>query len=180
MLAGTKERMEWLRNAHARGRYLGMETELVSAREAKTLMPLLDERHFVGALYDPIEGHVDPYGVTQAYAKAARLQGAEIYLRTRVTDLAQRSDGGWDVAPDHGTNNARHVVNAAGLWAREVGRMVGMELPGLQMAHMSLLTEDMPEVSEANGAHGREVVQRLAGEGQEAGKRRRRGRVCQS
>src|SRR3546814_11343614 len=53
MLAGTKERMEWLRNAHARGRYLGMETELVSAREAKTLMPLLDERHFVGALYDP-------------------------------------------------------------------------------------------------------------------------------
>src|SRR3546814_11927580 len=79
-----------------------METELVSAREAKTLMPLLDERHFVGALYDPIEGHVDPYGVTQAYAKAARLQGAEIYLRTRVPDLSQRSDGGWAVATDHG------------------------------------------------------------------------------
>src|SRR3546814_3631530 len=91
-------------------------------------------------------------------AKAARLQGAEIYLRTRVTDLAQRSDGGWDVATDHGTINARHVVNAAGLWAREVGRMVGLELPVLAMEHMYLLTEDMPEVAEANRATGREML----------------------
>ena len=56
VLAGTKERMDWLKMAHARGRYLGMETELVSAAEAKRLMPLLDERYFVGGLYDPFEG----------------------------------------------------------------------------------------------------------------------------
>ena len=67
MLAGTNERMDWLRMAKARGRYLGMELDLISVSEAKKLFPLLEEKHFVGAMYDPIEGHVDPYGVTHAY-----------------------------------------------------------------------------------------------------------------
>ncbi|HET8728936.1 MAG TPA: FAD-dependent oxidoreductase, partial [Alphaproteobacteria bacterium] len=166
MLAGTQERMEWLRNAHARGRYLGMETELISVREAKELMPLLDERHFAGALYDPVEGHVDPSGVTHAYAKAARALGAEIHLRTRVTALSPRPDGAWDVATEAGTITAEHVVNAGGLWAREVGRMVGLELPILAMEHMYLLTEDMPEVAEINRATGKEVLHAIDFEGE--------------
>jgi dimethylglycine dehydrogenase len=82
MLAGTPERLDLLKAMHAKGRYLGMRTELISAQEAADLMPLLDPRHFTGALFDPIEGHVDPSGVTHAYAKAARLEGAEIELRT--------------------------------------------------------------------------------------------------
>src|SRR6202047_2489854 len=76
-------------------------------------------------MYDPIEGHVDPYGVTHAYAKSAQIGGAEIVRHTRVTDLKPRTDGSWDVITDHGNVHAEHVVNAAGLWAREVGRMVG-------------------------------------------------------
>ena len=71
-LADTPERLDWLKMAHARGRYLGMETEIISAAEAKTLLPLIDESYFVGALWDPIEGHLDPYGTTHAYAKSAR------------------------------------------------------------------------------------------------------------
>ena len=71
-------RLDYLKMAHARGRYLGMETEIISAREAKEMMPLIDESHFVGALWDPIEGHLDPYGTTHAYAKSARMAGAEI------------------------------------------------------------------------------------------------------
>src|SRR5882757_4745463 len=73
MLAGTPERLDWLKMAQARGRYLGMHLEFVSMDEAERLMPLIDKRHFVGALYDPIEGHVDPSGVTHAYAKSAQL-----------------------------------------------------------------------------------------------------------
>src|SRR5882757_2400066 len=73
MLAGTPERLDWLRMTQARGRYLGMHLDLVSMDEAQRLMPLIDKRHFVGALYDPIEGHVDPSGVTHAYAKSAQL-----------------------------------------------------------------------------------------------------------
>src|SRR5882757_1002445 len=147
MLAGTPERMDWLKMAKARGRYLGMDLELISASEAKKVFPLMEEKHFLGAIYDPIEGHVDPYGVTHAYAKAAQIGGADIVRHTRVVDLKPRPDGTWDVITDHGNVHAEHVVNAGGLWAREVGRMVGIELPILAMEHQYLITGDMPELA---------------------------------
>ena len=144
MLAGTRERLDWLKMAKARGRYLGMELELISVDEAEQLFPLMDKKHFAGAMYDPIEGHVDPNGVTYAYAKSAQIGGAEIVRQCRVTALQQRSDGSWDVITEQGTVHAEHVVNAGGLWAREVGRMVGLELPILAMEHQYLITDDMP------------------------------------
>jgi dimethylglycine dehydrogenase len=146
MLAGTQERLDWLKMAKARGRYLGMDLEMISVDEAAKLFPLLEKKHFKGAMYDPIEGHVDPYGVTHAYAKSAQIGGAQIVRQTRVTDLQQRQDGTWDVITDHGNVHAEHVVNAGGLWAREVGRMVGIELPILAMEHQYLITGDMPEL----------------------------------
>jgi len=145
-LAGTQERMDFLKLACARARYLGLDMEIISIDEAARLFPLMDKRHFVGALYNPLEGHVDPAGVTQAYAKAARNLGAEVYRFTRVTDLTQRSDGSWDVTTDKGDLVAEHVVNAAGLWAREVGRFVGLNLPVLAMEHQYLITGEMAEV----------------------------------
>ncbi len=166
MLAGTEERMNYLRMAHAKGRYLGMDTELLSVAEAKRRMPLLDEAEFVGAMYDPNEGHLDPSGTTHAYAKAARLQGATIERFTQVTALQQRPDHSWTVITDKGEIHAEHVVNAGGLWAREVGRMVGLELPILAMEHMYLLTEDMPEVAEANEATGKEMLHTIDFEGE--------------
>jgi dimethylglycine dehydrogenase len=146
MLAGTRERMDWLKMAQARGRYLGMDLEIISVDEAARLFPLMNKQHFVGALLDPIEGHVDPYGVTHAYAKAAQLAGAEVVRHTRVTDCRPRADGTWDVITDHGNVHAEQVVNAGGLWAREVGRMVGIELPVLAMEHQYLITGDLEEL----------------------------------
>ncbi len=133
--------------AQARGRYLGMELEILSVDEAAKLFPLMNKKHFAGAMLDPIEGHVDPYGVTHAYAKSAEIGGAEVVRHTRVTDLKTRSDGTWDVITEHGSVHAEHVVNAGGLWAREVGRMVGLEIPVLAMQHQYLLTEDLPELA---------------------------------
>ena len=146
MLAGTRERMDWLKMTKARGRYLGMELEIISADEAAKMFPLMDKKHFVGAMYDPIEGHVDPYGVTHAYAKSAQIGGAEIVRHNRVVDLKPRPDGSWDVITEHGNVHAEHVVNAGGLWAREVGRMVGLELPILAMEHQYLITERLPQL----------------------------------
>lgn len=145
MLAGTPERMDWLKMAKARGRYLGMELEIIGVDEAEKMFPLMDKTQFLGGLYDPVEGHVDPYGVTHAYAKSAQIGGAEIVRQTRVVDLKQRADGSWDVITERGNVHAEHVVNAGGLWAREVGRMVGLELPILAMEHQYLITGDMPE-----------------------------------
>lgn len=143
MLAGTQERVNWMKMAIARGRYLGMDLSMISMDEAYDLFPLLDKKKFIGAMYDPVEGHFDPYGVTHAYAKSAQIGGATIQLRTRVMDLVQREDGSWDVITDQGNIHAQHVVNAGGLWAREVGRMVGLELPILAMEHQYLITEDL-------------------------------------
>jgi dimethylglycine dehydrogenase len=157
-LADTPERLDWLRMAQARGRYLGMHMEMLSMKEAKALNPLLDEQYFVGALYDEDEGSVDPYGVTVAYTICARNRGAEVYTDTWVTGLSQRADGTWDVITDRDhTIHAEHVVNAGGLWAREVGRMCGLELPVLAMEHHYLMTEPMQEVIDYNAAHGREL-----------------------
>jgi dimethylglycine dehydrogenase len=147
MLAGTRTRFDWLKMVRARGRYLGMDLEFVDLAEAKRLFPLMDPQYFVGALYDPIEGHVDPWGVTNAYAKAATIQGATVERHNRVIDTVPRADGGWDVVTEKGTVHAEHLVNAGGLWAREVGRMVGLELPILAMEHQYIISEDIPEVA---------------------------------
>lgn len=158
MMADTEERMDFLRYVHATGRALGMETEIITPTEAKAMFPLMDETCFVGALWDPVEGHLDPSGTTHAYAKAAQALGATIELRNPVTGLSQASDGTWTVSTEKGEVKTEHVVNAGGLWAREIGRMAGLELPLLAMEHMYLLTDEMPEVTEFNRDTGRELV----------------------
>jgi dimethylglycine dehydrogenase len=157
ILADTPERMEWLKMAHARARYLGLETEIISMAEAKRMHPLLEEKHFVGAMIDAADGNLDPEGTTHAYAKSARINGAEIYQDTKVEELKHRPDGTWDVITNKGSIHAEHVVNCGGLWAREVGRMVGIELPVLAMEHMYLVTDEMPEVVAYNKERGQEL-----------------------
>jgi len=146
MLAATPGELDSLKLICSRARYLGMETEMISLEKARNLNPLIDASHFIGALWRADGGHCDPSGTTHAYVKAARQLGASVERFTRVLSLGQRRDGTWDVVTDKGTVHAEHVVNCAGLWAREVGHMVGIELPVLAMEHHYLLTEDIPEL----------------------------------
>ena len=146
MLAANQGELDSLKLICSRARYLGMETEMISLKAARDFNPLIDPSHFVGALWRADGGHCDPSGTTHAYVKAARQLGATAERFTRVLSLAQRSDGSWDVVTDKGTVHAEHVVNCAGLWAREIGHMVGIELPVLAMEHHYLLTEDIPEL----------------------------------
>jgi dimethylglycine dehydrogenase len=146
MLAATPGELDSLKLICSRARYLGMETEMISLEEARNLNPLIDTSHFIGALWRADGGHCDPSGTTHAYVKAARQLGASVERFTRVLSLGRCRDGTWDVVTDKGTVHAEHVVNCAGLWAREVGHMVGIELPVLAMEHHYLLTEDLPEL----------------------------------
>ncbi len=146
MLAATPGELDSLRLICSRARYLGMETAMISLEEAQQFNPLIDPSYFIGALWRADGGHCDPSGTTQAYVKAARTLGASVERHTRVLSLQARRDGSWDVMTDKGTVHAEHVVNCAGLWAREVGHMVGIELPVLAMEHHYLLTEDIPEL----------------------------------
>ena len=147
-LAADADRLDFLKAEHAKHRYMGLETEIVGPEEIARLSPITNPKGLLGALHDPLDGHLDPSGTTEAYARGARMQGAEIVLRNPVRGLRPRPDGSWDVTTAQGTVNAEHVVNAAGLWAREVGAMAGVYLPCHPMEHQYIVTDDLPEVYE--------------------------------
>ncbi len=147
-IASAPSRLEWLKSAWAIFQAIGIETaRLVTPEEIKAICPIIDVTGILGGLYDSAEGHLDPYGTTHAYAGAAKKRGAEVILRNRVKELHRRPAGGWKVVTEHGTIDADHVVNAAGLWAKQVGLMAGVDLPVTPMEHHYLVTEDIPEVA---------------------------------
>ena len=176
-LADTPERLDWLQMTDARGKYLGITSEMISVDEAARLLPIIDPDQFVGAMLDAEHGHVDPSGVTFAFAKAATAAGAQIRRHTWARCIERTSDGAWriglydtsvgdlagtrDATGDDGCDEwieATHVVNAGGLWAREVGRMVGVELPVLAMEHTYVITEPLDDVISHNASTGEELM----------------------
>jgi dimethylglycine dehydrogenase len=128
-LATTPARWEWLKADWALHQSLGMQTRIVTPEEILADCPIVDPTGLLGGLFDPNEGHMDPHGTTHAYAGAARKRGADVVQRNRVVALTQLPQGGWRVDTEQGSIVTEHVVNAAGLWARRVGRMVGIDLP---------------------------------------------------
>ena len=151
MLAGTPERLDFLKTVHARGKVARPGQRVHLDRGGQARHPLIEAGQFLGAMLDPYEGHVDPAGVTHAYAKAAPRPGRRGLSLHAGGRARARAGGGWRVATPAGEIKAETVVNAGGLWAREVGRLVGLELPVLAMAHHYLVTEEMPEVAARAG-----------------------------
>ena len=143
-LATTQARWEWLQAECAVYQTLGIGARLASAEEIVADCPIVDPAGLLGGLFDPHEGAVDPHGTTHAFALAARQRGADVVLRNRVLAIRALPGGHWQLDTEHGTVTAEHVVNAAGLWARRVGRMVGLDLPITPMQHHYLITEDLP------------------------------------
>ena len=147
-LADNQDRFDMLLAERAKHRFMGLETEIVGIEDIRRIAPLTNTEGIIGALYDPLDGHLDPSGTTHAYAKAARLAGAEIETQCMVTDTHQRPDGSWNVVTEKGIIHAEHVVNAGGLWAREVGKMAGIYFPLHPMEHQYLVTDDIPLIIE--------------------------------
>jgi len=145
-IASTPARWEWLRGECSKYETLGIEARLATPEEIVAECPIVSPHGLLGGLFDPHEGAVDPHGATHAFAIAARRRGADVVLRNRVLALTPLSNGHWRVDTEQGPVEAEHVVNAAGLWARRVGRMAGVELPVVPMQHHYLITEDLPEL----------------------------------
>lgn len=155
-LADNQDRFDMLVAERAKHRFMGLETEIVTPEEIRKIAPVTNTDGIIGGLYDPLDGHLDPSGTTHAYAKAARMRGATIQTHTKVIETNQRSDGTWDIVTDKGTIHAEHVVNAAGLWAREVGAMAGIYFPLHPMEHQYIVTDEIPmiaEIIDAGGEH---------------------------
>lgn len=152
-LADNRDRFDMLLAERAKHRYMGLETEIVGPEEIAKLAPIVNLDGILGALYDPLDGHLDPSGTTHAYAKAARMGGATIETHCMVRETNQRADGGWDVVTDKGTITCEHLVNAGGLWAREVGAMAGVYLPLHPMEHQYIVTDDIAQIYERDSEH---------------------------
>ncbi|MEQ9487763.1 MAG: FAD-dependent oxidoreductase [Alphaproteobacteria bacterium] len=127
-------------------RRLGIECDFISMKEAKERCPVLDTTPLHSVLWEEEGGHVDPASATQAFAAAARKLGATIVRHCPVIETNPRADGGWDVVTEQGTIHAEYLVNAAGLWGREVAALAGISLPLLPVEHHYLVTESIPEI----------------------------------
>ena len=149
-LAGTRERWEWLQSNYRIFQSIGIsDCELLSPEEAQKRCPIMSVDGVLGAMWADREGYIDTTGTVQAYATAARKKGAEYYEEVKVDSLEQVTDG-WIVKTDKGNIKCEHVVNAAGLWAKQVGRMAGIELPVSPLKHHYLITDSIPEVASSD------------------------------
>lgn len=146
MIARTQDRMDELHRLRGVGKRIGVEYDMLTQEDLKSMLPFLNTSTVLGGMYDPMGGHVDPNGLTQAFARAARGRGAKIWQDWKVTSLKQDPDGGWIVKSPKGVIKSEIIVNAAGLYADEIAKLTGQRLPMVNMRHHYLLTEPIAEV----------------------------------
>ena len=144
-LAQTPEREHQLRLQEAKARLFGLEFYEISKEQAKEMHPLAQFDDIRCIMYEPAGGNVDPSGVTHAYAAGARAMGATIERFCPVTGTEQQPDGTWILHTEKGDIHTDWVVNAAGLWGREVAAMAGLTLPLQPTEHQYFVTEAIPE-----------------------------------
>ncbi|KAI1905233.1 hypothetical protein AGOR_G00014010 [Albula goreensis] len=145
-IASTPVRVDELKYQMTRTHWHTTPQFLIGPEKVQELFPLLNMSKVLAGLYNPGDGHIDPYSLTMALAAGARMYGAQIYNPAPVTALTPTSDGKWDVQTPHGTIRANRIVNATGFWAREVGKMIGFEHPTIPVHHQYVVTATVPEV----------------------------------
>ena len=145
-LAQSAERMEEFSHIAAMARHLGLDYELLDVAGLRKRYPPFQTHDLEGALWDPLDGHIDPSQLTQALAKGARDGGVQIHRNSPVTAIERTASGEWRVTTPGGEIVCEIIVNAAGYRAREVGRMTGLDLPLVSMEHQYLVTEAVPSL----------------------------------
>lgn len=147
-LASTQEHMDGYKHFISLAKGMGVNFELLDARECAKRHPLIETHDLLGGLWDPLDGDIDPAQLTQALARGARKMGAEIYRQTPVENIYQKDNGEWVVQTTKGDITCEKVVNAGGYRVNEIGDMLGIKYPVISMEHMYFLTEAIPEIAE--------------------------------
>ncbi len=145
-LASSAERMEENKRLVGMARSFGVPMELISAKEAQKMFPLMNTDGVLGAAFTPNDGSIDPTGLTNALAAGAKNRGAKILLNTDVIGINVKDGRVCEVVTDKGTIKTEVVVNASGMWGREIGKMVGLSLPVVPMAHLYIMTKPIAGV----------------------------------
>ena len=145
-LASSPYRMEALARQAGWAKSFGLPVEIVSTEEALERFPLIDASRVLGAQFVPTDGHIDPTGLTLSFAAGAKAAGARVRTGERVEEITVRDGRVAGVVTDHGAIEAEVVVNAGGIWAHELGRLAGVEIPVVPMEHQYLITRPIEGV----------------------------------
>ena len=159
-IAASQDRWNELLKSYSSAQAVGFEMNMLTPDEAREIYPLISTDDLIGAAFIPDDGHIDPNSLTQAYAKGMRKYGGRIIEGVMVKDLARSGTRINHVVTDHGNIAIDTVVNAAGLWARQVGWMAGVEIPAGVVEHQYLVTEksgtiptDLPALRDPDGGY---------------------------
>ena len=146
--ASTQDHLDGYAHFLSMAKGMGVDFEIIDPEECARRHPLITTDGLLGALWDPMDGDIDPAQLCQALARRARNNGAKVYRHNPVNGLTQKPNGEWIVHTQNGDITCEHVVNAAGYRCNEVGAMMGVELPVASMEHQYLLTEPIPTLEE--------------------------------
>jgi dimethylglycine dehydrogenase len=163
-LATCRDRMDEYQKYCGTANTIGVPFQVISPREVKELWPLVDlggdgdTPPIVGALYHPDDGHIAPADLTMALRKGARNRGAEIHEQTEVTAVERTASGEWRLTTNKGEIVAEHVVCATGNYARQTGRLFGINVPSIPVEHQYIVYDESPELKAYRQAGGRELA----------------------
>ncbi len=144
-LASTKDRMDEYHQYAGVAQTIGVDVKFLKPEQIKEIWPLINTKGLIGAIQHPEDGYIQPADLTQALATGARNKGAEIYRNTTVIGIKQTKNG-WVVETDKGSVECEHVVSCSGNFARQTGKMVGLDIPVIPVEHQYIVTEPHPEI----------------------------------
>jgi len=144
-LASTRDRMDEYHQYAGVAKTIGVDVKFLTPQQVKEIWPLCRVDDLVGAIQHPEDGYIQPADLTQALATGARNMGAEIYRNTIVLAMKQKRDG-WIVETDKGSIESEHVISCSGNFARQTGKMVGLDIPVIPVEHQYIVTEPHPEI----------------------------------
>ena len=163
-LATCRERMDEYQKYCGTANTIGVPFEIISPARVKELWPLAelgggaDTPAVIGALYHPHDGHIAPADLTMALRKGARSAGAEIYEQTEALGFERTPSGEWKVRTGKGEITAEHIVLATGNYARQSGRLLGLNVPAIPVEHQYIVYDESPELKAYRQGGGRELA----------------------
>ena len=163
-LATCRDRMDEYQKYCGTANTIGVPFQIIGPRQVRDLWPLVelgddkDTPKIIGALYHPDDGHIAPADLTMALRKGARSRGAEIYEHTEVVGVKQTPSGEWQVTTNKGDIVAEHVVCATGNYARQTGRMFGINVPSIPVEHQYIVYDESPDLKAYRQGGGRELA----------------------
>lgn len=145
-LATNQDRMDEYRQYAGVARTIGVDVEYLTPDEVREIWPFAVTDGLIGAIRHPDDGYIQPADLTQALARGARAGGGTIYRNTMVTAIEQKANDEWVVHTDQGEITCEHVVSATGSFARQTGKMVGLDIPVMPVEHQFIVTEPHPDI----------------------------------